>query len=46
MSFGDALTLSKREAREVMFQETGSGERVEYVTRGPFDDSYAAEAIG
>jgi len=29
-----------------MFQETRTGERVEFVTRGPFDDSYAAEAIG
>lgn len=29
-----------------MFQETRIGERVECVTRGPFDDSYAAEAIG
>jgi hypothetical protein len=28
-----------------MFQETRIGEHVEYVTRGPFDDSYAAEAI-
>jgi hypothetical protein len=35
----DALTLSKREAREVMFQETRIGERVESVARGPFDDS-------
>jgi hypothetical protein len=29
-----------------MFQETRIGERVEEVTRGPFDDSYATEAIG